>query len=145
MGGFSCTLPTAWNCLGDMFGWCLPTFNEKLQTTTTSHGALDNHNNILKSKFMTKGKAAITYIGMTMFFCQDKPYHLPTGTTLISPMGISFTVNAREEHSDCQLKILGAICPEYLLRESATSNSSNPYFQHEMVQTLSGFLYPEIG
>ena len=144
-GGFNSDLRRTWKRLGEMYDQCIPTFNEKLQSTERCHGALDNHNKIIRSKFMTEGKSAIVHIGTAMFLRQDKPYYLPVGTKMISPMGISFNVIECTRHSDTQLKLTGNVCPQYLLRISLSPIWSTRNLQHEIVRILDGFLYPEIG
>ena len=91
-GGLNSTLPTSMKQLKKIYERCLPTFNDRLAGTMRCHGAFDNHQKILPKKNPGDGKSAVTHGGTSSFLKEDRPYIIPNGTTMTSPLGTRFKV-----------------------------------------------------
>ena len=105
---------------------------------------MDNHQQILPKKSISEGKSAITQVGTAMILKQDRPYHLPPGTRMRSPRGVSLVVLVCLEHTEYQLKIAGCLPLDYitgLAEDGAVQTDLHIYDQRRI---LEGFLYPEI-
>ena len=135
-GGLNSTLPTSMKQLKKIYKRCLPTFNDRLAGTMRCHGAFDNHQKILPKKNPGDGKSAVTHVGTLSFLKEDRPYIIPNGTTMTSPLGTRFKVINCVTSSDTRVIIKG-------------SHLQHDNHNHDKIPDAAiitdGFTYPAIG
>ena len=134
--GTSATLNTCWQGIEAIRSRCLPTFQEKLQCEPRCHGAFDNFNMVTSKQTTAEGKSAITHIGTSSLVKEDRPYILPVGTKMSSPLGTKFRVVGCTDHSDTRVLVIGQV-------ENDSLPEGTEIADRALIE--EGFLYPEVG
>ena len=93
-------------------------------------------------KNITDGKAAISHIGTATFLKEDHPFPLPIGTTMLSPLGITFLVVSCQVHASKKYLVCGFIVPTSMDVDESEQSS---VCLHEQFWIINGVLYPEVG